>query len=91
MKFSILTPSYGYGRFMSDCVKSVLMQEGIDIEHIVADGCSNDETTRILESFSGDQRLRWISEPDDGQSDALNKAFEMSTGCLLYTSPSPRD
>lgn len=80
MKFSILTPSYGYGRFMSDCVKSVLMQEGVDVEHIVMDGNSHDETVQVLTSLSGDSRLRWVSEPDNGQSDALNKAFRMSTG-----------
>lgn len=80
MKFSILTPSYGYGRFMSDCVKSVLMQGKVDIEHIVMDGGSTDETVEILESLSKDPRLRWFSEPDEGQSDALNKAFAKSTG-----------
>jgi hypothetical protein len=80
LKLSILTPSYGYGRFMSDCVKSVLMQKNVDVEHIVMDGGSNDETVQILESLSNDPRLHWVSEPDDGQSDALNKAFSMSTG-----------
>ena len=80
LKFSILTPSYGYGRFMSDCVSSVLMQEGVDLEQVVMDGASKDETVEVLKSFSGDPRLRWVSEPDDGQSDALNKAFLMSTG-----------
>jgi glycosyltransferase involved in cell wall biosynthesis len=80
LKLSILTPSYGYGRFMSDCVKSVLMQEEVDVEHVIMDGGSNDETVQILESLSGDSRLRWVSEPDGGQSDALNKAFSMSTG-----------
>lgn len=56
------------------------MQEGVDVEHVVMDGGSNDETTRVLESLSGDSRLRWASEPDAGQSDALNKAFVISTG-----------
>jgi hypothetical protein len=65
---------------MSDCVKSVLMQQGVDAEHIVMDGGSSDETVRVLESLSDDSRLRWVSEPDAGQSDALNKAFLMSTG-----------
>lgn len=56
------------------------MQEGVEIEHVVMDGGSNDETVQVLKSLSGDSRLRWVSEPDDGQSDALNKAFLMSTG-----------
>ena len=80
VKLSILTPSYGYGRFMSDCVKSVLMQGTVDVEHIVMDGASTDETVEVLQSMSDDSRLRWFSEPDDGQSDALNKAFAKSTG-----------
>lgn len=80
MKLSILTPSYGYGRFMSDCVSSVLMQSEVDVEHVVMDGGSVDETVDVLTSLSGDPRLRWTSEPDDGQSDALNKAFAMATG-----------
>jgi glycosyltransferase involved in cell wall biosynthesis len=65
---------------MSDCVKSVLMQQGVDVEHVVMDGGSNDETVRVLESLSGDSRLHWVSEPDAGQSDALTKAFLTSTG-----------
>jgi glycosyltransferase involved in cell wall biosynthesis len=65
---------------MSDCVKSVLMQDKADVEHVVMDGGSNDETVQILECLSSDSRLRWVSEPDGGQSDALNKAFSMSTG-----------
>ena len=80
LKISILTPSYGYGRFMSDCVESVLRQEGVAVGHIVMDGGSKDETVQILQSLSSDPRLRWVSEPDDGQSDALNKAFAMATG-----------
>jgi len=80
LKFSVLTPSYGYGRFMSDCVRSVLMQEGVDVEHVVMDGQSRDETVQVLQSLSDDPRLHWVSEPDDGQSDALNKAFLRSTG-----------
>jgi glycosyltransferase involved in cell wall biosynthesis len=56
------------------------MQEEVDVEHIVMDGGSSDETVQILESLSSDSRLRWVSEPDDGQSDALNKAFSKSTG-----------
>jgi glycosyltransferase involved in cell wall biosynthesis len=56
------------------------MQDGVEIEHIVMDGGSNDETVEVLESLSADSRLRWVSEPDEGQSDALNKAFLLSTG-----------
>jgi glycosyltransferase involved in cell wall biosynthesis len=80
LKFSILTPSYGYGRFVGDCVRSVLMQRDVDLEHVVMDAGSTDETVQELVKFSGDPRLHWKSEPDEGQSHALTKAFRESNG-----------
>jgi glycosyltransferase involved in cell wall biosynthesis len=80
VKFSILTPSYGYGRFIGDCVRSVLMQRGVDLEHVVMDAGSTDETVQELVKLSGDRRLHWKSEPDEGQSHALAKAFLDSEG-----------
>jgi hypothetical protein len=80
MKFSILTPSYGYGEFISDCVLSVLGQEGVDLEHIVMDGGSHDGTTAVLSALSDDRRLTWRSEADAGQSHALAKAFALAGG-----------
>jgi glycosyltransferase involved in cell wall biosynthesis len=75
---SVLTPSYGYGRFIGDAIESVMQQEGVSIEHIVHDAGSQDETIEILRSHEG--RLRWRSEPDRGQSDALNKALQLARG-----------
>jgi glycosyltransferase involved in cell wall biosynthesis len=75
---SVLTPSYGYGRFITDCIESVIRQDGLNIQHIVQDGGSEDETLDVLRSF-GD-RLLWTSEPDQGQSDALNRALAKATG-----------
>jgi glycosyltransferase involved in cell wall biosynthesis len=75
---SVLTPSYGYGRFIRDALESVANQEGVSAEHIVQDGGSQDDTVEILRAF-GD-RLRWRSEPDRGQSDALNRAFRSAQG-----------
>jgi glycosyltransferase involved in cell wall biosynthesis len=80
LKFSILTPSFGYGRFISDCVTSVLNQDGVDLEHIVMDGGSADETVEVLQRLADDQRLSWVSERDAGQSDALNKAVRRADG-----------
>jgi len=81
MLFSILTPSFGYGRFMEACVRSVLEQEGVEVEHIVMDGESRDDTVEVLERLgAADPRLWWASEPDDGQSDALNKALLRARG-----------
>jgi glycosyltransferase involved in cell wall biosynthesis len=76
--FSILTPSYGYGRFIADAIESVRNQAtSASVEHVVADGGSTDETCDVLRRYEG---LVWSSGPDDGQSDALNKALAMSTG-----------
>jgi glycosyltransferase involved in cell wall biosynthesis len=76
---SVLTPSYGYGRFIEDCILSVLKQEGVEhIEHVVQDGASSDETVQVLRKF--ERRVNWVSEPDVGQSDALNRALERAGG-----------
>ena len=75
---SVLTPSFGYGRFIADCLDSVIQQDGIEAEHLVEDGASQDETVDLLRSY-GD-RVIWTSEPDRGQSDALNKALAKAAG-----------
>jgi glycosyltransferase involved in cell wall biosynthesis len=79
-KISIVTPSLNQGKFIEDAIMSVLKQCYPNIEHIVVDACSTDNTLAILGKYP---HLRWISEPDRGQSDALNKGFEMATGELI--------
>ena len=76
--FSVLTPSYNYARFIGDALASTADQS-IGIEHVVVDGASTDETVDVL-AAADHGRLRWRSEPDRGQSDALNKAFALSSG-----------
>jgi len=71
---AVLTPSYGYGRFIADAVNSVRLQHGPELEHVVQDGGSNDETIEILQSVNN-QALKWQSQADKGQSDALNRAM----------------
>jgi glycosyltransferase involved in cell wall biosynthesis len=78
---SVLTPSFGYGRFIADAIESVLSQEGVSVEHIVQDGLSQDETVDVLRRFG--ERIVWASEPDRGQSDALNKALSKATGSWI--------
>ncbi|MDZ7776448.1 MAG: glycosyltransferase family 2 protein [Bacteroidales bacterium] len=80
MKFSIITPCFNAENFIEDAIKSVLSQEGVDLEHIVVDGGSNDRTIEILKKYT---HVKWISEKDRGQSDAMNKGFEMSTGDII--------
>jgi glycosyltransferase involved in cell wall biosynthesis len=76
---TVLTPSYGYGRFIVDALKSVRLQQRLEIEHVVQDGGSTDDTIEILQGFGG-HGLVWSSERDRGQSDALNRAFAHAQG-----------
>lgn len=78
---SIVMPTRNQGRFIRTAIDSVLDQDYPHIELIVRDGNSTDDTKSILESY-GD-RIRWISEPDDGQADAINKGLEEAGGEIL--------
>ena len=84
MKFSIITPAHNYGRFLGDAIESVAAQNGIEKEHIVIDAVSTDNTLELLRSYQKRcPHLRWISEPDEGQTDAINKGFRMATGDVV--------
>jgi glycosyltransferase involved in cell wall biosynthesis len=96
MKISIVTPSYNQARFLERTLLSIWRQEGdFDLEHMVMDGGSTDESCEILMKYeqlyhsnafaAGCRRFRfsWQSQADHGQADALNKGFAMSTGEIL--------
>jgi glycosyltransferase involved in cell wall biosynthesis len=78
---SILTPSFNQGGWLVDNMHSVAMQTYVPIEHIVMDAASGDSTPSVLQQAP--QHVRWRSEPDRGQSHALNKAFEESRGQII--------
>ena len=78
---SIVTPSYEQGGFIEETIRSVLSQDYPRIEYIVVDGGSTDGTLGILRKY--EDRLAWFSEPDRGQSDAINKGFGKSHGEIL--------
>lgn len=77
---SIVTPSLNQGRFIEDAIQSVLAQEYEPIEYVVVDGGSTDETLDVLGKHAN---VRWVSEPDGGQSAALNKGFGLVRGEVL--------
>lgn len=78
---SVLTPSFNQGRWLGDAIQSVRLQSYDRIEHVVMDGGSTDTTREILEASVG--AVTWRSEPDSGQSHALNKAFAECSGDII--------
>jgi len=86
LSFSIVTPSFNQGAFIGEALESVHTQNWRNIEHVVMDGGSTDGTVDVLSRYSSRhdwQHLRWKSEPDRGQSHALNKGFAAVTGEII--------
>lgn len=81
MKISVITPSYNQAAFLEQTIRSVLDQGIEGLEYIVIDGGSTDGALDILRSFEG--RIKWISEPDEGLADAVNKGIRMATGEII--------
>ena len=73
---SIVTPSYNQGDFIEDLLRSVRDQAHDDVEHIIVDGGSTDNTLEMLRKYEHMYNLRWISEPDKGQSDAIQEELK---------------
>jgi glycosyltransferase involved in cell wall biosynthesis len=80
-RLSIVTPVFNGGSYLERCLESVAAL-GVDHEHVVVDGGSTDGSVERLRA-SDDPRLRWVSEPDRGQTHAVNKGLSMATGDLL--------
>lgn len=84
MKISIVTATYNSAETLQDTIDSILEQDYQNFEHIIIDGGSKDETLAIIkanEAYNG--RLVWVSEPDKGIYDAMNKGIAMATGDVV--------
>ena len=79
---SIITPSYNQGEYLEQTIQSVLGQTYSNIEYLVVDGGSTDNSVDIIKKYE-DNIAYWVSRPDNGQADAINKGFKLAKGGLL--------
>jgi glycosyltransferase involved in cell wall biosynthesis len=81
-KISVVTPSFNQGKFIEETIRSVLLQGYPDLEYIIIDGNSTDNSAEIIKKYA--QWLTfWVSEKDNGQSDAINKGWRRSSGEIV--------
>lgn len=83
-RLSVITPVLNGVRFIEYCIKKVVEQKFDGLEHVIVDGYSTDGTVEIIKEYAGRYKhIRWLSEPDRGQSDAMNKGIGMSKGKII--------
>lgn len=82
LKITIITPSFQQGTFIEQTIQSVIAQEYPNVEHMIFDAGSTDQTLEIIKKYENHLHF-WQSEPDKGQSDAINKGFSRATGEIL--------
>jgi glycosyltransferase involved in cell wall biosynthesis len=80
-KISVITPSFNQAQYIEATIQSVLAQNYFPTEHLVIDGRSTDSTLSVLQRYQS--HLRWVSEPDHGQADAINKGLRQASGELV--------
>lgn len=85
MRISLITATYNSGRVLRTTLESVLKQTYSDIEYIIIDGASKDNTMDLVHEYEPlfNGRIKWLSEPDKGIYDAMNKGISMATGDIV--------
>ncbi|MCD6356650.1 MAG: glycosyltransferase [Anaerolineaceae bacterium] len=79
---TIITPSFNQASFLDETIQSVLKQTYPNIEYIIIDGASTDGSVEIINNYAK-KIAAWVSEPDEGQTDAINKGFSMAKGEII--------
>jgi glycosyltransferase involved in cell wall biosynthesis len=82
LKITIITPSFNQGDFIEETICSVINQNYSNLEYIIIDGGSEDNTKDVVKKYS-DRIAYWVSEKDKGQSNAINKGFEKASGDII--------
>ena len=81
-RITIVTPSFNQGQFLEETIRSILLQGYSNLEYIIIDGGSSDNSIEIIRKYN-QWIAYWVSEPDRGQTEAINKGFKMATGDIL--------